>query len=82
MLYLENYNCLANIQLLDGIPNQEKSGTDFEIWINETYPNKIDRKAYLERNYSPDINLSLDNFQEFIQEREKLIVTAFKKLLF
>lgn len=79
--YLNNFNCLANIQLLDGVPNQEKSGTDFETWINEVYPNKMDRKAYMERNYIPDVDLSLDNFQEFIEERQKLIVSAFKKLL-
>jgi uncharacterized protein with ParB-like and HNH nuclease domain len=79
--YLDNYNYLANIQLLEGVPNQEKSGTDFDIWIKEKYPNTDDRKAYMERNYIPDVNLSLENFKEFIEEREKLIVSAFKKLL-
>ncbi len=79
--YLDNFNCLANLQLLDGVPNQEKSGADFEAWIIDAYPNKKDRKAYMDRNYIPDVSLSLDNFQEFIEEREKLIVAAFKKLL-
>lgn len=79
--YLENYNYLANIQLLEGVPNQEKSGTDFDVWIKEKYPNKDDRKAYMDRNYIPDIDLSLENFKEFIEKREKLIVSAFKKLL-
>lgn len=79
--YLDNYNYLANIQLLEGVPNQEKSGTDFDIWIKEKYPNMGDRKAYMERNYIPDVDLSLENFKEFIEEREKLIVSAFKKLL-
>ncbi len=67
--------------MLEGVPNQEKSGTDFDIWIKEKYPNTDDRKAYMERNYIPDVNLSLENFKEFIEEREKLIVSAFKKLL-
>lgn len=80
--YLENVNCLANLQMLEGVPNQEKSGTDFETWINDTFPNKKDRKAYMERNYIPDVDLSLGNFEEFIEEREKLIVAAFKKLLY
>jgi uncharacterized protein with ParB-like and HNH nuclease domain len=79
--YLDNYNYLANIQLLEGVPNQEKSGTDFDVWIKEKYPNKDDRKAYMKRNYIPDIDLSLENFKEFIEEREKLIVSAFKNLL-
>lgn len=79
--YLGNYNYLGNIQLLEGVPNQEKSGADFDVWIKEKYPKKDDRKAYMERNYIPDINLSLENFEEFIEERDKLIASAFKKLL-
>ena len=79
--YLNNYNYLANIQLLEGIPNQEKSGKDFDKWIKEHYPDTKDRKAYMDKHYIPDIDLSLDNFQEFIKEREKLIVAAFKRLL-
>lgn len=79
--YLENYNCLANIQLLEGVPNQEKSGKDFDQWLLEKYPNKKDRKAYMERHYIPDVDLSLENFEEFVEERKKLIAAAFKRLL-
>ena len=79
--YLDNFNCLANLQLLEGIQNQEKSGKEFNIWINEAYPKEADRKTYMEKHYIPDIDLSLVNFREFIKEREKLIVSAFKKLL-
>jgi len=79
--FLENHNCLANIQLLEGVPNQEKSGKDFDLWLKEKYPKKNDRKAYMEKHYIPDVDLSLENFQEFIEEREKLIVAAFKQLL-
>lgn len=79
--YLENYNYLANLQLLEGVPNQEKSGTDFDVWIKEKYPDNDDRKLYMKKNYIPDVDLSLENFKEFIEEREKLIVSAFKKLL-
>lgn len=79
--YLDNYNYLANIQLLEGVPNQEKSGVDFDQWLNKMYPNKNEKKAYMERNYIPDVDLSLENFQEFIEERTKMIVAAFKKLV-
>jgi uncharacterized protein with ParB-like and HNH nuclease domain len=79
--YLGNYNHLANLQLLEGVPNQEKSGKDFDAWIKEKYPNEIDRKAYMERHYIPGIDLTLENFRQFIEERKKLLVAAFKKLL-
>jgi hypothetical protein len=79
--YLYNYNYLANLQLLEGVPNQEKSSKDFDVWIKEKYPNKNERKSYMERHYIPDVDLSLDNFKEFIEERGKLITTAFKNLM-
>lgn len=79
--YLDNFNQLANLQLLEGIPNMEKSGKDFSDWLHETYPKIADRKAYMARNYIPDIDLSLANFSEFIEARKMLIVDAFKKLL-
>lgn len=79
--YLQNYNYLANLQLLEGVPNQEKSGKDFHVWIKEKYPNEKDRKAYMERNYIPDIDLTLENFRQFVEEREKLLVAEFKKLI-
>lgn len=79
--YLDNYNYLANLQLLEGIPNQEKSGKEFDAWIKEKFPNEKDRKAYMEKHYIPDVDLTLDNFRQFIEEREKMLVMEFKKLL-
>ncbi|HQF78485.1 MAG TPA: DUF262 domain-containing protein [Spirochaetota bacterium] len=79
--YLENYNCIANLQLLEGIPNQEKSGKEFSKWILEKYPNENDRKQYMERHYIPDCSLEMTNFREFIEKRKKLIANAFKNLI-
>lgn len=79
--YMNNYNYLANLQLLNGIPNQEKSGKDFKKWIFDTYPDKEDRKAYMKTHYIPDVDLSFENFEEFIEERTNLIIAAFKKVL-
>jgi uncharacterized protein with ParB-like and HNH nuclease domain len=79
--FLEKYNCLANLQLLEGVPNQEKSGKDFNSWLIEKYPNKNERKSYMEKHYIPDVKLLLENFQEFIEKREQLIIAAFKQLL-
>jgi len=80
-LYFENYNYFANLQLLEGIPNQEKQDTDFIVWINKIFPEKTDRENYMKRNYIPDIDLSFDNFEEFISERKKLITVEIRKLL-
>lgn len=79
--YLENYNCIANLQLLEGIPNQEKSGKEFSKWMEEKYPNKKERTQYMERHYIPDCSLEMTNFKEFIEKRKNLIVDAFKNLI-
>ena len=78
---MENYNRLANLQLLEGIPNQEKSGKDFGTWLKETYPGEIARHDFMHKHYIPDIEFSLSNFQSFIREREILLRRAFVELL-
>ncbi|QWD04606.1 DUF262 domain-containing protein [Polynucleobacter paneuropaeus] len=80
-LYLDAFNSMANLQLLEGIPNQEKSGKDFQGWLMETYPNPSDRKAYMERNFIPEMSLTLDDFLIFIEVRKKLLLDQFQKLL-
>jgi uncharacterized protein with ParB-like and HNH nuclease domain len=79
--YLGNYNYLANLQLLEGIPNQEKSSTPFEAWINDKYPIAVDKKAYMEKNMIPDVSFGMDNFDNFINERIKLIKNRLKQIL-
>jgi uncharacterized protein with ParB-like and HNH nuclease domain len=79
--FMENFNSLANLQLLEGIPNQEKSGKDFDAWLAEKCPSKADRKDYMAKHYIPDVDLSFANFREFIEKREKMLVKAFKDLL-
>ena len=79
--YLDNYNYVGNLQLLEGLPNQEKSGTDFEKWLYEAYPDKTERKEFRKKNFIPDVDLSLNNFEEFFKQREKLIREEFERLL-
>lgn len=79
--FLDSFNRIGNLQLLEGVPNIEKSDKDFSDWLQETYPKVAERKAYMVKNYIPDVDLSLENFAEFIEAREALIVDAFKKLL-
>lgn len=79
--YLDNYNYIANLQLLEGIPNQEKSKRMFAEWIMEAFPNKTNREAYMERNYIPNCSLEITNFKEFIMKRTELITKAIKNML-
>lgn len=80
--YLENYDNLGNLQLMEGIPNQEKYNTDFKEWLYKTYPNEQKRKDYMDKNYIPqNIDLSITNFEEFIKERTKLINEKYKSTI-
>lgn len=79
--YIENVNFLGNLQLLEATPNEEKNNKDFDEWLKETFATPDQLKAYKEKHYIPDVDLSFGNFEEFLTEREKLIVAALKKEL-
>lgn len=80
--YAEQYNCLANLQLLEGIPNQEKSDCDFKEWLLKTYPDDESRKSYMQKNYIPeDIDLNFLNFKEFIEKRKKLMQNKYESII-
>lgn len=80
--YLDNFNSLVNIQLLEGVVNQEKSGKDFNDWLLEKYPNNEERINFLKRHLIPsEIDLRLNNFLEFVKLRKQLIMDELSKLL-
>lgn len=79
--YLDCYNYLGNLQLLEGVQNQEKSAKDFKEWLSNIYPKESERKDYMRKHFIPDVDLSLHNFEEFLAEREKLLVNTFSSLL-
>ncbi|MGH9493970.1 MAG: GmrSD restriction endonuclease domain-containing protein [Candidatus Sulfotelmatobacter sp.] len=79
--YLESVDTLPNLQLLEGVPNQEKSDTDFEDWLNAAYRSKHSRQAFSERNYIPEVSLEFKNFAQFFKKRRELIFDELAGLL-
>lgn len=80
--YLENYNYVGNLQLLEGLPNEEKSNKDFKEWLEESYPNVNERKEYMEKHFIPqNVDSDFSNFDKFLTERNKLIVSKLKEIL-
>ena len=79
--YLDNYNCLPNLQLLEGIPNQEKSSQEYHKWLDETYPDREKRIAYMNKHYIPEANLKVYNFEDFYYQRKALLIEKFKEIL-
>lgn len=79
--FIQRVNRIGNLQLLEAIPNIEKSDRPFDVWLNETYiDNQIDH--YLEKHFMPK-NVSRDflNFVEFFINREALMKDQLKSIL-
>lgn len=80
--YMNKCNYLANLQLLEGSPNQEKSDSDFQQWLNKIYEDKDAKSDFMRRNSIPtDVDLSFNNFEKFLKAREDLIKHKLKHLL-
>ena len=80
-VFIDEFNFLANLQLLEGIPNIEKSNKDFKEWLHSTNPDSQARQNFMEKNYIPNVDLSFENFDVFINERTKLMKKKFLQLL-
>lgn len=79
--YFENVNLLPNLQLLEGVPNQEKSDSEFEEWINSRFGTDADKEDYRKTHFIPDVDLSLAGFRKFVLERKELMRKRLKSVL-
>jgi len=79
--YFEHANSIANLQLLEGIPNIEKSDKDFEEWFNETFKDDSAKSDYLAKHYIPNVSLKFTNFKEFAEKRRELIYQKVKSIV-
>jgi Protein of unknown function DUF262 len=79
--YMDSVDYLANLQLLEGLENIEKTDADFKDWLEKAYPSEQARRDFMNKHYIPDVDLSLENFEEFITERKKLMTAKFASLL-
>lgn len=80
-LWLDNVNTLANLQLLQGIPNQEKSDKPPQDWLEATFQKDEERSAYKRNHLIPDMPLVIEDFPKFIEKREEMILERLARLL-
>jgi uncharacterized protein with ParB-like and HNH nuclease domain len=79
--YMDNVDRLPNLQLLEGIPNQEKGATDFSKWLKKNCGGPGQEAAYKERHMIPDADYSLANFREFFTLRQDIMRTRLREAL-
>ena len=75
----EVYDSLPNLQMLDANENMSKNDKLLVRWLQENCGN--DRKGFLEKHLIPDIDLSLENFDEFFKARKALLIEKLKEIL-
>ncbi len=80
-LYLSKADAIGNLQLLEGLPNRQKTNQEFSTWVEETFSSTKDRLAYFERNYIPSTSLNFPDFLGFVEGREHLLEAALDKLV-
>jgi len=80
-LWQDQVNNIANLQLLPGPVNQSKSDQEFESWLMGECETPNDINSYRELHLIPDVELSFENFLEFIEARTKLMRKSLAELL-
>lgn len=77
--YYWYYNSLVNLQMLCANENMAKQDKPLEQWVNENCGN--DRDDFLNKHLIPDVDLSLENFNEFAKAREELLLDRLIEVL-
>jgi hypothetical protein len=70
--YLNVFNSLPNLQLLQATQNIEKSDRPFEEWLSLNYPSQSDRDSFLLQHYiNTASSLAFEDFIDFVSTRRK-----------
>jgi uncharacterized protein with ParB-like and HNH nuclease domain len=75
--YMNNYNTILNLELLDDVDNKSKNSCAFDVWIKSR--NDDFKKTHLIPSLE---DYGFDHFEDFINERKKLIVEKIKRFSF
>ena len=76
----QTYNSLKNLQMLDANENMSKNDENLQSWVEKETKSK-DKSTFLVNHHIPNVNLELDNFDEFISERTKILTRELKAVL-
>jgi hypothetical protein len=80
-LWLDHYNDLGNLQLLQGPVNIAKSDEPFDTWITKECPTPEKLMAYKGLHFIPECSWKFEDFPAFLEEREKILRTKLADVL-
>lgn len=72
------YDNLANLQLLEGIPNQEKSDQPFGDWMEKCVAKGDERDLFCRLHYIPKTDWDIKNFDRFYEMRRGILIRKLK----
>lgn len=75
------YDSILNLQMLDKNENESKGQKALEEWVSLQCPQPDSREGFLRTHLIPNVNLSLSNFEEFIEKRKELIKKKILEIL-
>lgn len=74
------YNSVLNLQILPKQENIRKGTMPFAEWVDMKLKSmNVYREMFLHSAYIPDVDLSVDNFQEFAEERKKMLIRRLRE---
>lgn len=80
--YMEEFNSLANLQLLQATQNIEKSDKPFSCWLKESFATQSERDSFLMQNHiKPDESLAFSDFLDFIANRKRALKNQLRSML-
>jgi hypothetical protein len=71
--FMERADALPNLQLLEGIPNQQKSDADFADWFKDTVKGATAQADYVAKHFIAKTDCKLTNFGAFFDQRKALL---------
>jgi hypothetical protein len=75
-----SYNSICNLQMLDANENMSKNGKRLIDWIDLETKNK-DKISFLENHLIPNVDLALENFDDYFDKRKLLLTEKLKLIL-
>ncbi|SDY00075.1 DUF262 domain-containing protein [Nitrosomonas sp. Nm58] len=72
--FVEKFNTLPNLQLLQATQNIEKKDKHFKDWLMRAFSSQSERESFLMQNYiKPDDSLLFEEFITFIADRRNTL---------
>lgn len=80
--YIENFNLLPNLQLLQANQNIEKSDKHFDDWLKQAFPSSGEQASFLMQNHiKPETSLAFDDFLALMSSRKDMLKNQFSTIL-